>query len=46
MAIRLVHLTTGDDGESRFTEGEIEFAELDDHSRGKVLGRVSTVTNA
>ena len=46
MAIRLVHLTTGDDGQSHFTDGEMEFAEIDDHTRGKVLGRVSTVTNA
>jgi len=46
MAIRLVHLTTGDDGESHFTEGEIEFSDLDDHTRGRVLSRVSTVTFA
>lgn len=46
MAIRLVHLSTGDDGESHFTEGEIEFSVLDDHTSGKTLSRVATVTFA
>jgi quercetin dioxygenase-like cupin family protein len=46
MAIRLVHLSTGDDGESHFTEGEIDFAVLDDHTRGKILSSVATVTFA
>ena len=46
MAIRLVHLSTGDDGESHFTEGVFELSELDDHTKGTVVDGVAAVTFA
>ena len=42
MAIRLVHLYDRRGRRTHFTDGEIEFAETDDLTRGEIRGGAAT----